>query len=73
MAAAGLPQVRYAAVTDERWRSDRAAVEAAVGALGLPVFVKPASLGSSVGIVKVADRGAARAGARAGLRRTRGG
>ena len=55
MAAADLPQVRYAGVTDERWRSDRAAVEGAVGALGLPVFVKPASLGSSVGIVKVED------------------
>ena len=46
MAAAGLPQVRYAAV---REGDD----EAALAELGLPVFVKPARLGSSVGISKV--------------------
>ncbi len=55
MATAGLPQVRYEAVVDERWRRDPGAVETAVGTLGLPVFVKPASLGSSVGIVRVAS------------------
>jgi D-alanine-D-alanine ligase len=55
MAAAGLPQVRYAAVTDERWRDDRRGVETEVAGLGLPVFVKPASLGSSVGIVRAAS------------------
>ena len=48
-AQAGLPQVRYAAVRDGE--------EADLGALGLPVFVKPARLGSSVGIAKVADAG----------------
>jgi D-alanine-D-alanine ligase len=47
LAAAGMPQVRYAAMRDGH--VDRAAVDA----LGLPVFVKPARLGSSVGIVKV--------------------
>lgn len=47
LAAAGVPQVRYAAVRDAE--VDRAAIDA----LGLPVFVKPARLGSSVGIVKV--------------------
>jgi D-alanine-D-alanine ligase len=47
LAAAGVPQVRYAAVRDGH--VDRAAIDA----LGLPVFVKPARLGSSVGIVKV--------------------
>jgi D-alanine-D-alanine ligase len=46
MATAGLPQVRYAAL---REGDDRAPAEA----LGLPVFVKPARLGSSVGISKV--------------------
>ncbi len=55
MARAGLPQVDYAAVHDAAWRADPAAVAAAVGALGLPVFVKPARLGSSVGIVRVAS------------------
>jgi D-alanine-D-alanine ligase len=55
MGAAGLPQVAYAAVTDERWRSERAGVEAQVAALEWPVFVKPARLGSSVGIVKVTN------------------
>ena len=48
-AQAGLPQVRYAAV--------RQGDEPDLGALGLPVFVKPARLGSSVGIAKVADAG----------------
>jgi D-alanine-D-alanine ligase len=53
MASAGVPQVAYVAVTDARWRRERAAVEAEVAALDWPVFVKPARLGSSVGIVKV--------------------
>ena len=30
-------------------------MEEAVGALGLPVFVKPANLGSSIGVAKVSD------------------
>ncbi|MCU1451246.1 MAG: D-alanine--D-alanine ligase [Acidimicrobiales bacterium] len=47
LAAAGVPQVRYAGV--RHGAVDRAAIDA----LGLPVFVKPARLGSSVGIVKV--------------------
>jgi D-alanine-D-alanine ligase len=49
LAAAGVPQVRYVAV--RHGAVDRAALDA----LGLPVFVKPARLGSSVGIVKVTD------------------
>jgi D-alanine-D-alanine ligase len=53
MAQAGLPQVRYVGVDDERWRSDREVVLAEVEALGFPVFVKPSRLGSSVGIAKV--------------------
>ncbi len=46
MASAGIPQVDYAGV---RERDDPALLER----LGLPVFVKPARLGSSVGISKV--------------------
>ena len=40
-------------------RLDRDGVLARLGALGLPVFVKPARLGSSVGIVRVDGRGGA--------------
>jgi D-alanine-D-alanine ligase len=53
MGQAGVPQVDYAGVHDPRWRADRDAVLAELAPLGLPVFVKPARLGSSVGIVKV--------------------
>jgi len=53
MARAGVPQVRYAAVADARWRTQREAVLAELSDLGLPVFVKPVALGSSLGIVKV--------------------
>jgi D-alanine-D-alanine ligase len=59
MAVAGLPQVEYAAL---REGDDPATLER----LGLPVFVKPARLGSSVGISKVSapeNLGAALAGA----------
>ena len=46
---AGLPQVEYAAVRADAGPSAGAGLER----LGLPVFVKPAHLGSSVGISKV--------------------
>jgi D-alanine-D-alanine ligase len=52
MGAAGLPQVDHRAVHDPGWRSEREAVLDELAALGLPVFVKPARLGSSVGIGK---------------------
>jgi D-alanine-D-alanine ligase len=55
MAAAGVPQVAYAAVREPRWQSEPSAVRAELAGLGLPLFVKPARLGSSVGIVKVVD------------------
>jgi len=42
-------------VREGRFRDSRAAVLAEIAELGLPVFVKPAHLGSSVGIVKVSD------------------
>jgi D-alanine-D-alanine ligase len=48
MAQAGLPQVDYELVEAGRERPD-------LSRLGLPVWVKPARLGSSVGIVRVDD------------------
>src|SRR5205085_4062097 len=53
MAAAGIPQVRYAAVDEQRWREEREAVIAECEGLRLPMWAKPARLGSSVGIVPV--------------------
>jgi D-alanine-D-alanine ligase len=53
LSAADMPQVAYAAVREPRWRADPEAVRAELAALGTPVFVKPARLGSSVGIAKV--------------------
>jgi D-alanine-D-alanine ligase len=53
LAAAGVPQVAYAAVREARWRAEPEAVRAELAPLGLPLFVKPARLGSSVGIAKV--------------------
>jgi D-alanine-D-alanine ligase len=57
MATAGVPQVRYARVEDAGFRADPAGVVAGLEPLGLPVFVKPSRLGSSVGIAKVSERG----------------
>jgi D-alanine-D-alanine ligase len=53
LAAAGVPQVAYAAVREARWRAAPDGVRAELAPLGLPLFVKPARLGSSVGIAKV--------------------
>jgi D-alanine-D-alanine ligase len=53
LAAAGVPQVAYAAVREARWRAAPDVVRAELAPLGLPLFVKPARLGSSVGIAKV--------------------
>ena len=57
MARAGLPQVDYRPVHAPAWRADRESTLAALEELGLPVFVKPARLGSSVGIARVTERG----------------
>ena len=54
-AAAGLPVVPYVAIAEHEWRDDPEGVAGRVAALGYPVFTKPASLGSSVGISKVED------------------
>jgi D-alanine-D-alanine ligase len=50
--AAGLPVVAHEVVREPEWDDDPEGVAARAGALGYPVFVKPASLGSSVGITK---------------------
>ena len=56
-AACNVPQVDYVGVHLDRWRRDRERVLAELGRLGLPAFVKPARLGSSLGIVKVTAAG----------------
>jgi D-alanine-D-alanine ligase len=54
MSATGsVPQVDYVGLREEGWRRDRGDGLAQIERLGLPVFVKPAHLGSSLGIVKV--------------------
>ncbi|HEY4427206.1 MAG TPA: D-alanine--D-alanine ligase family protein [Solirubrobacteraceae bacterium] len=55
MAAAGIPQVDFVGVRAERFARSRGEVIDDVARLGLPVFVKPARFGSSLGIVKVSD------------------
>jgi D-alanine-D-alanine ligase len=55
MARAGIPQVEHRAVEQDRFCAERATVLETLGRLGLPVFVKPARLGSSVGIVRVRE------------------
>jgi D-alanine-D-alanine ligase len=57
MARAGIAQVDYAGIAAARWEAEPDAVLGELAALGLPVFVKPARLGSSVGIAKVAENG----------------
>ena len=52
-AAKGLPICDYEVVLKRDWRRDeRAILETLVARLGFPLFVKPANLGSSVGISK---------------------
>ncbi|MFB3739379.1 MAG: D-alanine--D-alanine ligase family protein [Candidatus Velamenicoccus archaeovorus] len=50
---AGIPVVEHEVVHEREWEEDPEAVEARAGHLGLPLFVKPCTLGSSVGITKV--------------------
>ena len=55
--AEGIPVVDYVWFTDNEWNSGRdAIVEKIESKLGYPVIVKPANLGSSVGIGTAADR-----------------
>ncbi len=50
---AGIPVAPWRTVSAHEWAADRDAVRASVAQLGLPVFVKPARAGSSVGVSKV--------------------
>jgi D-alanine-D-alanine ligase len=50
LAQRGVPQVAFAAAGEEGWRER-------IPALGLPLWVKPSRLGSSVGISRVASLG----------------
>jgi D-alanine-D-alanine ligase len=54
MSHAGIPQVRYRTVRAEDFTSERERTLELLAELGMPVFVKPARLGSSVGIARVA-------------------
>jgi D-alanine-D-alanine ligase len=58
MARRGVPQVDFRALRDGDWRSSPEQVRAVALELGLPVFIKPAHQGSSVGIAKVSEPGA---------------
>lgn len=53
-ASAGIPVVPFVEVTGEMWDGEKDSIcQRAVDLLGLPLFVKPARLGSSIGIKKV--------------------
>jgi D-alanine-D-alanine ligase len=53
MRLGSIPQVDYRVAAAEELAGGRDALMAKIGELGLPVFVKPARLGSSVGISRV--------------------
>ena len=53
LSSAGIPQVEYRLATRRQWRETPGQVHELASELGLPLFVKPANLGSSVGISKV--------------------
>src|ERR1700756_5607478 len=54
--AAELPIVKHVTILRSDWKKDPRRVEKLVGRLKYPVFVKPANLGSSVGISKAHNR-----------------
>src|ERR687890_269577 len=47
-----LPQVEWVAFTRNQWEKNRESLTEEIEGLGYPCFVKPANLGSSVGIRK---------------------
>ena len=58
LSAGGFPQLPYLVVLRSQWEKDPALVQKEVEShLAYPCFVKPASLGSSVGISKVRNSG----------------
>jgi D-alanine-D-alanine ligase len=54
-AAAGLPVGPWQAVREPEWLEDPEGVAGRIAGLGYPVFVKPATLGSSIGITMARD------------------
>ena len=60
MQTAGVSQVDYVGAREQRWLQAPEQVLTEIAGLGLPVFVKPAHFGSSVGIAKVATAAAMR-------------
>ncbi len=57
-AQAGIPQVAYRSFLRRQWQHEAEAILGELeAALTYPMFVKPANLGSSVGISKAKDRG----------------
>ena len=54
--AAGLPIVKHVTILRRDWEKDPKRVEKQVAKLTYPVFVKPANLGSSVGISKAHNK-----------------
>ena len=57
LASDGIPVVPYVWFTDKQWYNDRDAMADRIEkTLGYPVIVKPANLGSSVGIGRAGDR-----------------
>ncbi len=56
MATLGIPTVEYVPFTRHEWvASPDAVLERIASSLGYPVFVKPASLGSSIGVARAND------------------
>lgn len=53
LAAAGVSVAPWVTVTPHAWATDRELWQRRASALGLPLFVKPARAGSSVGVTKV--------------------
>lgn len=49
----GLPVVPYVGLTEEQWQRERGAALRDLARLGLPLFLKPANLGSSIGVEKI--------------------
>lgn len=64
----GLPVAPWLSFGETEYRADPSGVVRRVGSFGLPVFVKPANGGSSVGITRVADGDAIADGVEAALR-----
>ncbi len=55
--AVGIPQVAWRQASRAEWQHDPQGVQRRAAELGFPLFVKPANMGSSVGVSKVHDAG----------------